>query len=55
MLDQYLSKERLQREGVFNAPAVRAVVDRFRRGEVGHDRVWVLLVYQMWSEKYRAA
>jgi asparagine synthase (glutamine-hydrolysing) len=55
MIDQYLSPERVQREGVFSPAAVRAIVDRFRRGEVGHDRVWVLLVFQMWSEKYRAA
>ncbi len=55
MLDQDLSADRLRREGLFEPTAVRAVVDRFVRGDIGHDRVWVLLMYQMWAEKYRAA
>jgi len=55
MLDEYLSGGRLRRAGVFDPHAVRRVVDRFLRGEIGHARPWTLLVYQLWSEKYGSA
>jgi asparagine synthase (glutamine-hydrolysing) len=55
MLDEYLSAARLRRAGLFDPRVVRRVVDRFLRGEIGHARPWVLLVYQLWSEKYGIA
>jgi asparagine synthase (glutamine-hydrolysing) len=55
MLDDYLSPARVRQGGVFDPEVVRRVVDRFLRGQIGHARPWVLLVYQMWSDKYQIA
>jgi asparagine synthase (glutamine-hydrolysing) len=55
MLDEYLSPARLRKGGVFHPDVVRRVVDRFLGGHIGHARPWALLVYQLWSEKYRLA
>jgi asparagine synthase (glutamine-hydrolysing) len=55
MLDEYLSAARLGSTGLFDSREVRRVVERFLRGEIGHARPWVLLVYQLWSERYQVA
>ena len=55
LLTDYLASDRLRREGLFDPAVVETWVNRFLAGEIGHARVWVLLVYQMWAEKYRAA
>ena len=55
LLTDYLAAGRLRREGLFDPQVVETWVDRFLAGEIGHARVWVLLVYQMWAEQYRAA
>ncbi len=55
MLDDYLSPARVRQGGVFDPRVVRRVIDRFLRGQIGHARPWVLLVYQMWADKYQIA
>ena len=55
MLDDYLLPRASAREGVFDPRVVRRVIHRFLRGQIGHARPWVLLVYQMWADKYQIA
>jgi asparagine synthase (glutamine-hydrolysing) len=42
----------LQKQGLFNIDVVRHHVDRFMAGQSSHSRVWSLLVFQMWAERY---
>ena len=52
-LDRYLDKNRLAKQGIFDPKAVLEYVRRFRAGEKRlHSRLWNLLVFQMWHEKY---
>jgi len=54
MLDEYLAPSRLRNGGLFDPAAVQSVIARFLRGEIGHTRPWVLLVYQMWAQRFGA-
>jgi asparagine synthase (glutamine-hydrolysing) len=52
MLD-YLSPERLKREGRFNADKVALKVREYLSGSGNHHhRLWVLLMWQMWRERW---
>src|SRR5689334_21970466 len=43
-----LAADRLARDGVFHAAAVRAVWDRHLRGAREEHRLWPVLVFQAW-------
>jgi asparagine synthase (glutamine-hydrolysing) len=53
LLDQYLSEERIRAQGLFDADEVSGLVARFRAGDDRLvNRVWTLLAFQMWHEKW---
>lgn len=52
MLD-YLSESRLRSEGVVNPLFVKKIVDEHLSGTANHQhRIWSLLVWQMWRERW---
>ena len=53
MIDKYLSETELKKHGLFNAEFVKKMVAKFRGGETFHyKRVWALIVFQMWFNRY---
>lgn len=56
MVDTLLSKKRILAAGFFDPDAVRALVERQRRGDRWyHKQVWLLLVFQIWHERFFGA
>jgi len=52
LVADYLSPKRLKAGGLFEPTVVEHQLTRFNRGESGHGRIWTLLMFQMWSERY---
>jgi asparagine synthase (glutamine-hydrolysing) len=53
LIDQYLSKSALDESGLFNTKQVSRLVQEFRNGKVFHyKRIWALISFQMWFERY---
>ncbi len=53
MLLDYLSEDRLKREGLFNGAYVAAAVSDHLSGRANHPhRLWALLMWEMWREKW---
>lgn len=53
LIDKYLNQQVLQQQGLFNSTFVQSLIQSFRSGTDYHfKRVWALLVFQMWYEKY---
>jgi asparagine synthase (glutamine-hydrolysing) len=49
----YLNKERLEREGVFNADEVVKLRDQYLRGNRENiERLWAILMFEMWYERW---
>lgn len=49
----YLSKERLEREGIFNVDEVIRLRNRFLNGNnEGARRLWFILMFELWYEKW---
>ena len=52
MLD-YLSEERIRRQGIFDYPYVKRLIDQHLAKSHDHrEPLWTLLVFQTWYEKY---
>ncbi|RME85359.1 MAG: asparagine synthetase B, partial [Planctomycetota bacterium] len=50
---QYLNKERLQKEGILNAGYVENLVQAyFQKQGVNHYKLWLLLMFEMWRERW---
>lgn len=55
LIDQWLSKKRIQQQGIFNEKMIQEYVSAFRKGDRFHDkRIWALVFFQMWYEEYVA-
>ncbi len=53
LLDEYLGEERVRREGFLRPEGVRRVVAEHLSGRRDHQyRLWALLVFGMWRERY---
>lgn len=53
LMDQYLNKEVLMKQDLFNYAFVIKLVREFKQGKSFHfKRVWSLIIFQMWYEKY---
>ena len=51
LVDAYLDEQRIERQGIFRAPAVRRIVDEQRRGVADHaNTLFTLLCQQIWLE-----
>ncbi|AKQ44800.1 asparagine synthase [Rufibacter radiotolerans] len=49
----YLSPEKISAHSLFNEEAVRRIVDEFYKGRREHHlKIWHLLMFQMWYEKW---
>ncbi len=54
LLDEYLGEERVRREGFLRPEGVTRVVRQHLSGRRDHQyRLWALLVFAMWLERYR--
>ena len=54
MVDIYLNPDIIRAEGNLNPFVINKMVSLFKngKGNVAVDRIWLLLVYMMWQEKY---
>jgi asparagine synthase (glutamine-hydrolysing) len=53
MLQEYLSEDRIRKEGIFNAKVVTRLLNDYLNNQgVGINRLWFLLMYEMWSERW---
>ena len=55
LFKQYLSKEAIHKTGLFDHKVIDKMVGEFNAGHDYHyKRLWALIYYQMWHEKYMA-
>lgn len=55
LIDKWLDPRRISSQGILNAKMVADYVSAFRAGKKFHDkRIWALIYFQMWFEKYMA-
>jgi asparagine synthase (glutamine-hydrolysing) len=52
LLERYLDPSLLRRQGLFEPEVVSRQLKRFKAQQAGHSRVWSLLMFQMWAERY---
>lgn len=53
MIDRWLSKESIASAGIFDEGEVNKWVKEFRAGKkYHHKRVWALIIFHMWYDKY---
>lgn len=56
MVDDLLSETAVRRRGLFDARAIRRLIDEDRRGVHDHsNRIWALLVLELWHETFLAS
>jgi asparagine synthase (glutamine-hydrolysing) len=54
-LEDALSEEKLRRQGYFNAPFVRRMLQEHLTGQADHRKgLWALLCFQLWHERWAA-
>ena len=50
---EYLSPERIKRDGIFNPEEVGRLLKRYLENKgVNHNKLWFLFVFQLWKEKW---
>jgi len=52
LLMDYLNEDKLKREGIFNAKAVSKDIKGFLSGSVSVYKIWFILMFQMWKERW---
>ena len=52
MINEYLDESKIRQQGFFDVDTVKATSAQFLEGKISHYRVWVLIVFQMWWERY---
>jgi asparagine synthase (glutamine-hydrolysing) len=53
LIDQWLNPKLIKAQGLFNEKVIQHYVTAFRNGKKFHDkRVWSLIFFQMWYNKY---
>ncbi|MBT8351484.1 MAG: asparagine synthase (glutamine-hydrolyzing), partial [Deltaproteobacteria bacterium] len=53
LLMDYLSIDRLRKEGIFNTDIIMKILDEHVQGKANHrHRLWTLLMWEMWREKW---
>jgi asparagine synthase (glutamine-hydrolysing) len=56
LIDKWLNKDFIKRQEIFNEQMIERYVLDFRSGKNYHyKRIWSLIVFQMWHEKYLGA
>lgn len=52
-MQYYLSPDRLNKTGLFNAPHVQQLLDRFlTSGNISHQKLWNILIFQLWYNRW---
>lgn len=51
MMDN-LDESKIRREGIFNPSVVTSYVNQFIKGDVNVHKIWFLLMFQMWRERW---
>jgi len=49
---KYLNPERIEQEGIFNSQIISKELNSFEKGKVNFNRLWLILMFQMWKEKW---
>ncbi len=52
LVRDYLNEDRLKREGIFNPGVVSSCVKGFMNGSINVQKIWFLLMFEMWKEKW---
>jgi asparagine synthase (glutamine-hydrolysing) len=53
LLDEYLNEHDIQHQGLFNWEPIKQIVAAFKAGKLEYtNKVWYLLVFQMWYKKW---
>jgi asparagine synthase (glutamine-hydrolysing) len=53
MIDRWLSTEKIKNVGILNEVMVKKLVREFLSGKkFHHKRVWAMIIFQMWYDKY---
>ena len=53
LYQQYLNKERIKKQGIFNADQVERMLNEFfRYGTINEEKIWFMFMFQLWYEKY---
>jgi asparagine synthase (glutamine-hydrolysing) len=56
ILNQYLDVDRITKEGIFEAGEVKILLDKYLKGgEDNFSKLYTLLMFQMWKEKWMAS
>lgn len=50
---EYLSKERIKKEGIFNSEEVDKLLRGYLENKgVNHNKLWFLFIFQLWRERW---
>ena len=53
LMFDYLNEQRISKEGYFNFPPIKRMIDLHLKEKVNYShQLWSLLVFEMWKEKY---
>ncbi|MGI9534210.1 MAG: asparagine synthase (glutamine-hydrolyzing) [Thermodesulfobacteriota bacterium] len=52
LLMDYLDENKLKREGIFNEKTVSLNIKSFLNGSVSENKIWYLLMFQMWKDRW---
>ncbi|WP_353137274.1 asparagine synthase (glutamine-hydrolyzing) [Pseudopedobacter sp.] len=54
LLDEYFSENFLHKQGIFNVPALKQMINDFKveKNNINATKVWYLLVFQIWFQKW---
>lgn len=52
LLMDHLNEDKVKGDGIFNEKAVSKAVKDFLRGSVSEHKIWYLLMFQMWKERW---
>jgi len=53
LVQDHLGEDRIKNDGIFNPKAVSDCVGKFHKHAFDGKRIWNLLVFQMWREKWQ--
>ena len=50
---EYLNKEKIKKEGIFNADYIDDILNRYFNNQgVNHNKLWLLFIFEMWKSEY---
>ncbi len=52
LVRDYLNEDKLKREGIFNPGVVSSCVKGFMNGSINVQKIWFLLMFEMWKGKW---